>query len=124
MAKKTRKLTDKEFWSILRKNAGLYARTARMIEKEFNITYTRQAVKSRAETNPERLADIIEENVDVAEEGLHDLMRSPLPNIRLKAIEMYLRTKGAHRGYFTKDSLKHEGEVKVLVEFTDEQNPS
>lgn len=116
---RTRKLSEKEFWAILRKNAGLYARTARAIEKEFGISYTRQAVRARAEAKPEQLADILEESVDIAEEGLHDLMRSALPNVRLKAIELYLKTKGAHRGYTVKDSLTHSGEVGVVVKFID-----
>ena len=120
MSKRTRKLSDKEFWTILRKNAGLYARTARAIEREFGIAYSRQAVKARAETQPDLLADIVEETVDIAEEGLHEMMRSNLPTIRMKAIELYLKTKGAHRGYFTKDTIQHGGEVKVMVEFVDE----
>lgn len=114
------KLTDKQFWTILRKNAGLYARTARAIEKEWGIDYTRQAVKLRAERQPDRLADILEETVDLAEEGLHDLMRNPLPNIRLKAIELYLKSKGSNRGYHQKEAVSHSGEVSVNVTFVDE----
>lgn len=117
---KLRKLSDKEFWAILRKNAGLFARTARAIEKEFGFPYSRQAVRERAEKQPTLLADILEETVDIAEEGLHDLMRSPLPNIRLKAIELYLKSKGSHRGYHQKDTVSHSGEVAVSVTFIDE----
>lgn len=124
MANRNRKLSDKEFWAILRKNAGLYARTARAIEKEFGISYSRQAVKLRAESRPEMLTDILEESVDIAEEGLHDLMRNTLPNVRLKAIELYLKSKGSHRGYFTKESVQHEGDLRVLVEFVDEHSSS
>jgi hypothetical protein len=125
MAKtRTRKLSDKEFWTILRKNAGLFSRTARSIEKEFGISYTRQAVRSRAEKDPDTLRDILEETVDIAEEGLHDLMRSTLPNIRLKAIELYLKSKGANRGYHAKDTIAHSGEVSVNVTFVDESDQS
>ncbi len=121
---KIRKLSDKEFWTILRKNAGLFARTARAIEKEFGISYSRQAVRERAEKQPDLLADILEETVDIAEEGLHDLMRSSLPNIKLKAIELYLKSKGSHRGYHQKETVSHSGEVAVTVTFVDESDKS
>lgn len=121
---KIRKLSDKEFWTILRKNAGLFARTARAIEKEFGMSYSRQAVRERAEKQPELLADILEETVDIAEEGLHDLMRSSLPNIKLKAIELYLKSKGSHRGYHQKEAVSHSGEVAVTVTFVDESDKS
>lgn len=121
---KPRKLSDKEFWAILRKNAGLFARTARAIEKEFGFSYSRQAVRERAEKQPELLADILEETVDIAEEGLHDLMRSALPNIKLKAIELYLKSKGSHRGYHQKEAVSHSGEVAVTVTFVDESDKS
>lgn len=99
MAKK--RLSDKEFWTILRANAGLYARTARAIEKEFGVSITRQSVRERAEKKPDLLKDILEENLDIAEEGQQSLMRSKNESIRLKAITFYLRTKGKDRGYVT-----------------------
>lgn len=120
MAEKVFKLSNKNFWAILRKNGGLYARTARAIEKEFGVKMTRQSVRARAEKDQKQLQDIFEESVDLAEEGLQDLMRSPLPNIRLKAIELYLKSKGGGRGYHLKDSVTHSGEVAVNVKFVDE----
>jgi hypothetical protein len=103
--RKTRKLTDKEFWDILRANAGLYARTARAIEKQFGIEYTRQSVKERAEKNKELLADIEEENIDIAEEALHSLMRSKNERIRMQAVQLVLKTKGKQRGYVERQEL-------------------
>lgn len=120
MAARGLKIGDKQFWAILRKNGGLYARTARAIEKEFGVKMTRQSVRVRAERNPQLLNDILEESVDIAEEGLQDLMRSTLPNIRLKAIELFLKSKGGTRGYSVKDSVTHSGEVAVNVKFIDE----
>lgn len=119
---KVKKISEKEFWAILRKNAGIYARTARAIQNEFGFSFSRQAVRARAEQRPDLLNDIIEETVDIAEEGLHDLMRSSLPNIRLKAIELYLKSKGSHRGYHQKEAVSHSGEVSVSVTFVDESN--
>ena len=93
------KVSDNEFWEILRENAGIYARTARAIEKQFNIQYSRQAVKERAEKDSERLNDIREQNFDVAEEGLMSLMRSKAERIKLDSIKFYLERKGKDRGY-------------------------
>ena len=113
---KLRKISDKEFLAILRENGGLYARTAKAIENQFKIRYSRQAVRDRAVKFPEEVADIEEENVDIAEEGLHSLMRSENETVRLRAIELYLKTKGKKRGYIEKT----EQEVtvnKIEVEF-------
>lgn len=118
---KPKKVAENQFWAMLRKNAGLYARTARAIEKEFGVSISRQAVRERAEANPELLRDILEETVDIAEEGLHDLMRSGVPNVRLRAIELYLKSKGKTRGYYEKNETahNHNGEVTVNVNFVD-----
>jgi len=99
------KLSDQQFLSILRENAGLYARTARAIRKQFKIDYSRQAVKERAEHHPEELLDICEENLDIAEEGLHSLMRSSNETVKLKAIELFLKTKGKKRGYVERQEV-------------------
>ena len=99
------KVSEKEFWEILRENAGLYSRTARAIEKQFNISYSRQAVKERAEKDLERLSDIEAQNFDVAEEGLHSLMRSKNEKIKLDSTRFYLKTKGKNRGYIERKEI-------------------
>lgn len=108
------KITDEQFFAILRESAGLYARTARAIEKQHNITYTRQSVKERAERHPEILRDIEEENKDVAEEGLHSLMRSKNERIKLQSVQMYLKTKGKDRGYVERSEIHQETTYKSL----------
>lgn len=110
------KISDEEFIAILRENAGIYARTARAIEKQYKIPFSRQSVRSRAETFKDALADIQDENVDVAEEGLHTLMRSKNPTIQLKAIDLFLRAKGRVRGYG--DRLDLTSGDKPLEPFT------
>ena len=110
MAKKTKKtkrspaikVSDEQFFSILRENAGLYARTARAIESQFGIKYSRQAVHLRAKKHPDILADIDEENLDIAEEGLHSLMRSKTEAIKADTTKFYLKHKGRKRGYVEK----------------------
>lgn len=113
-----KRLTNKEFWTILRENAGLYARTARAIEKQFGISYSRQAVKDRAEKKPELLADILEENIDVAEEGLHSLMRSKTEKIRLQAIQLFLKTKGKDRGYSERNEITGKDGKDIVAQIT------
>ncbi len=121
---KVRKLTDKEFFAILRENAGLFARTARAIEKQFNIEYSRQAVRERAEKNKVVLADIEEQNLDVAEEGLHSLIRSKSEGIKLRAIELYLKTKGKKRGYVERTQHEHSIEsISANTEWLNGQKP-
>jgi len=34
------KITDEQFFAALRESAGLYARAARIIEKEYGVSYT------------------------------------------------------------------------------------
>lgn len=96
---KTHKISKAQFLSVLRENAGLFARTARAIEQQFKVSYTRAAVAQRAKDYPDELLDIDEQNLDIAEEGLHSLMRSRDENVRLRAISLYLNQKGRRRGY-------------------------
>ena len=108
------KITDEQFFAALRESAGLYARAARIIEKEYGVSYTRQSVKERAERNPEILKDIESENYDIAEEGLHSLMRSKNEGIRFKSVQFYLKTKGKDRGYIERSEVQQETTIKNL----------
>ena len=100
------KVTDIQFWTELRKNKALYSRTARAIEKKYNVTYTRQAVKHRAEKDIDQLNDIVEENLDIAEEVHHKLMLSEDEKIQIKATQFYLKNKGKGRGYVEKQEVE------------------
>jgi len=102
---KNKKISDKEFLTLLRENGGLFARTSKAIKAQFDIEYSRQAVRDRALKNPKELADIEEENLDIAEEGLHSLMKSEDERIKLRSIEIYLKTKGRKRGYLEKEGV-------------------
>lgn len=112
-AARGKKISDKQFLSILRENAGLYAKTARAIYDQFGIKISRQAVRERALSFPDELADIEEENLDIAEEGLHSLMKSDDERIRFQAIQLFLKTKGKPRGYTEKAELNANLTVNI-----------
>lgn len=110
------KLSDEQFLSILRENGGLFAKTAEAIKKQFRVTYSRQAVRERALKFVDELEDIKEQNLDVAEEGLQTLMKSKNENVRLKAIELFLKTQGKNRGYTEKSEIDHKFQgIKQLI---------
>jgi hypothetical protein len=110
-----RKISDEQFFSVLRENAGLYARTAREIERQFKVKYTRQSVRQRAEAHPEIMRDIEEENLDIAEDGLKTMISedNEVGYLRLDAIKFFLKTKGKKRGYAEGSEIKHSGEIKT-----------
>jgi len=117
------KISDAEFWSILRKNGALYARTARAVKSEFGVDITREAVYIRANRHPEKLKDIHEENIDIAEEGLQDLMRTGSESIKYKAIELFLKTKGKHRGYIqTTENINQNFNKDITIDIDETDN--
>lgn len=99
------KLSDSQFFSILRENAGLFARTATAIREKYGITYSRQAVRQRAKDNQEELDDIEEEGLDNAESGMIDLLNSENEDIKFKACQFVLKTKGKKRGYIERQEI-------------------
>lgn len=98
-------LTDNEFFSILRENAGIFSRTAAAIREKYGIEYSRQAARDRALRQPELLADIEDEGVDVAEAGMKELMISIDEDIKFKACQFVLKTKGKKRGYVERQEV-------------------
>ena len=81
------------------KNAGLYSKTAKAIQRQFNIDDSRRAARVRAAGYPKELEEIRKKTIDLAEEGLFSLMQSKDERIRLGAFEMFLKTKGRNQGY-------------------------
>jgi hypothetical protein len=113
------KINNPEFWSILRENGGVFQATADAIKKEFGISYTRQAVRERALGKPEELKDIEERNIDLAETGIHSLMKTKNEAIQLRACELYLKTKGKSRGYVERQEIEVDGDFNLVVEFVE-----
>ena len=116
-----KKISDEQFLSLLRENAGLYAKTARAIKKQFGVEYSRQAVRDRAGQFSEEYIDILEENLDVAEEGLHSLMRSKNEAVQLRAIELYLKTKGKKRGYVETQEIDLRKVNDITIEYYEDK---
>ncbi|MCT4622529.1 MAG: hypothetical protein N4A46_02815 [Schleiferiaceae bacterium] len=112
---RNKKLSDKEFWIILRDCGGLYARTRDAIKNQFGIEYSRQAARERALKNPDEFEDILEESLDLAEESLRDLMQSDDERIKFQAVSLFLKTKGKIRGYTEQQEIKKLDEIKVNV---------
>jgi hypothetical protein len=117
---KNKLISNKEFWAMLRANGGLYARTARAIKEKFKLNdYARQTVRARALLRPDLLADIEEENIDIAEESLAQIMRSSKQeSTRLDATKFYLKTKGKNRGYVERQEHPGEGGKDLPVPLT------
>jgi hypothetical protein len=112
---KIRKLSNEDFWEGLRACGGLFARAVRYFKEKHKVEITRQAVFIRAKQNPELLADIEEENKDIAEEILKNILLSEKDKkLQLDAAKFYLLTKAKDRGY-TKESEKGETS-KIQIE--------
>jgi len=95
------KISDADFWLVLREAGGLFSRAVRMFESELGVEITRQAVSQRAKKSPELLADIDEETLDITEETIIGILRSSKTdtNSKLKAAGMLLSARGKKRGY-------------------------
>lgn len=111
------KLSNKEFWDILRENGGIAARTVRAIKAKYGISITRQAVRQRAATKPELLEDIEEANLDRAEETLFDVLVKADEPTRLRAATYYLDRKGRKRGYIEKSEVNGNLNVNLATLF-------
>jgi len=111
------KLSKKQFWAGLRESAGIYSRAVRLFKKEYDVDISRVSVRERALKDPQQLDDIFEQNLDIAEEGLHTLMRTSNEPVRLRAIDLFLKTQGKSRGYVDRHELEVDGNLNLVVEY-------
>jgi hypothetical protein len=100
------KVSDENFWKILEANMGLYENTSRMIKKQLGVSYTRAACYIRANKEPERLKQIYEVRIDIAETTLLQNLKSSDQRVSQKAAEFLLKTIGKTRGYYEKSEVK------------------
>ena len=111
------KLSNDEFWAGLRESAGLYARAVRLFKREYGVEISRVGVRDRALKDPDQLQDIREQNLDIAEEGLHSLMRTKNENVKLRAIDLFLKTQGKGRGYVERQELEINEDMNLTIKF-------
>jgi hypothetical protein len=111
------KLSEKEFWDILRENGGIAARTVRAVKAKYGISITRQSISQRAAKKPELLADIEEANLDRAEETLFDVIVKADEPTKLRAATYYLDRKGRKRGYVekTENNVNLKGDSVLTI---------
>ena len=111
------KLSNEQFWAGLRESAGLYARAVRLYKKEYDVDISRISVRERALKDADQLKDIREQNLDIAEEGLHSLMRTKNENVKLRAIELFLKHQGGERGWDDKQKLEITEDMNLTIKF-------
>ena len=111
------KLSNEQFWAGLRESAGLYARAVRLYKKEYDVEISRVGVRDRALKDADQLRDIREQNLDIAEEGLHSLMRTKNENVKLRAIELFLKHQGKDRGWDDKQKLEINEDMNLTIKF-------
>ena len=114
----TQKITNEQFFAVLRDNGGLCTQTALAIEKIYGIKYSRQSVYERTKTHPEIVADIRESCIDSAEGGLQQLMETDDERIKLQALQLYLKTIGKTRGYVEKTEVDNTHSFPDKIELT------
>jgi hypothetical protein len=113
--KQNYKLTDEEFDAIYRENFGLCALTAKAIEKQYGIKYSRQAVRQRAEKYTEEdknamLEDLFDVSASVIAEHIQG---EEIPPSRLRAANNMMNT--IFRYYSLKNSAPQKPEQVYKV---------
>ena len=108
------KLSDEEFFAAVREAGGIYSRAVVLIKKKFGIDITRQSVRERCLSNPEIMQDIKEQNIDVALEGLHSLLKSDDEKVKLGAVKYYLNNQAKHLGF--NEGNKEQPPTKLEIE--------
>jgi len=77
------KLTDEEFLAVLEENNGLYAQTARAIQRKYGIPFTRQSVRERAITYSNEKFNIQESVIEEAKGTIYEAVKQN-ENLKLK----------------------------------------
>ncbi len=92
--KQNYKLTDEEFDAIYRENFGLCALTAKAIEKQYGIKYSRQAVRERSKKYTQKdKDDMIDDLFDVSISTIvAHLQGEECPPSRLRAANSMINT--------------------------------
>ncbi len=113
--KQNYKLTDAEFDTIYRENFGLCALTAKAIEKQYGISYSRQAVRERSKNYTQEDKDaMIDDLFDVSISTIVAHMQGEeCPPSRLRAATHMINTIFKFNSYKIRISQKPEQVFKV-----------
>lgn len=94
------KIREADFWQVMEETGGRFSMAIDIFKERFGVTITRQALHHRANKKPDKLREIEERKLDIAEDTIFDLMQNgENENARLKAAETYIKYKGHIRGY-------------------------
>lgn len=117
-----RKISETEFVAFLRNNGGVYSRTADAITRHLrkltgdpDASYSRQAVKYRAEQLPAEVLESIEDETwDLVAGGLQDSLQSDDQGIKLKAVALGMRYLGSKYG-IVEHTVQTTKKIKVII---------
>jgi len=110
------KVSDDAFWITFRENAGNYAATARALVKKYNLdSYSRTSVWLRANADKEKLNEIMQEELDLAEHVLSVGLRSKNERVRVDTAKFVLKHKGKERGYTERTEVTGANGVALSI---------
>lgn len=107
------KVSDIQFWAVLRESYGVYAKAARLLKQAYDIDISRQAIHSRATRHPDKLEDCRAYILDDAEQVLVSLLRSKDDKVRLGAAKHITDKRGSSAGWVAKQQTEHSGTVQI-----------
>jgi len=118
-----RKISEAEFLAFLTANGGVYSRTAHAITKHLQkvtenpaASYSRQAVKYRAEQLPDDVIEDIEDGTwDLVAGGLHDALTSADQRIKLDAVKLGLKYLGHKYGVEEHSTQTRNTNVRIVI---------
>jgi len=118
-----RKISEAEFIAFLRNNGGVYSRTASAITKHLRqvtgdktASYSRQAVKYRAEQLDDSvLEDIEDETWDLVAGGLQDALKSNDDKLKLDAVKLGLKYLGHKYGVEEHSTQNQNTNIRVII---------
>jgi hypothetical protein len=99
--KENYKLTDQQFLEALIENNGIFVLVAKEIQAKYGVTYSRQAVRERAQNFSEELKELRETIIDYSEGRLIKIIADDSADSRLGArlAQYMLNSLGKNRGY-------------------------
>jgi len=101
------KISDAVFWECMAEACGMYSRAGKIMEQKHGIVLSRQAVKDRADKQPELLKQCREITVEIAEEVIQVAMRQKGDiRSRLDAAKFVLKHLGKDFGWVEHSSVE------------------